>query len=156
MSARTWAAALPDEVPAGLDAVGEAAAEGDVRGGDEDDPDDSDDEADGDDPDGDEEDGADDGLPVTGCPGRRWAGADLGCADGGAKALGEAKPNGWPAHGRAVPAGTARPADPMTPPSAADAADPPVPAAEPQEADAERAEVVPEAAGAAGPESRTR
>jgi hypothetical protein len=60
MSARTWAAALPDEVPPGLDAVGEADAEGDVRGGDEDDPDD------GDEADGAEEDGADDGPPVTG------------------------------------------------------------------------------------------
>jgi hypothetical protein len=150
MSARTWAAALPDEVPAGLDAVGEADAEGDVRGGDEDDPDD------GDDADGPEEDGADDRLPVTGWPGRRWAGADRGCADGGAEALGGAKPNGWPAHGRAVPAALIWPPDPMTPPSAEDAADPPVPAAEPQEADAARAEVVPDAVGAAGAESRTR
>jgi hypothetical protein len=155
MSARTWAAALPDEVPAGLDAVGEADAEGDVRGGDEDDPDDGD-EADDDEPDGDEEDGADDGLPVTGCPGRPRAGADLGCADGGTEALGGAKPNGWPAHGLPVPAGTVWPPDPMAPPRAADAADPPVPAAEPQEADGERAEVVPEAVGAAGAESRTR
>jgi len=151
MSARTWAAALPDEVPAGLDAVGEADAEGDVRGGDEEEPDDGDDEADGD-----EDDGADDGLPVTGCPALRRAGADLGCADGGAEALGGAKPNGWPAHGLAVPAAPVWRPDPMAPLRAADAADPPVPAAAPQEADAERAEVVPDAAGAAGAESRTR